>query len=138
MSKFIGFALTCAFLCSHMSIAKAANDGGWVSCKDGLQAHGEKACESHGGRVIPVNATPIDTTQGLARNQTVSSRTLSNKTVTAKKTKTQRSAALVKPQKAGAKRTNTPTAKCMDGAMYFSTERRGACLKHGGIRSWYG
>jgi Protein of unknown function (DUF3761) len=127
MRKLIGFVAAFAFLCSSASIAIAADNGGWVSCKDGLQVRGERACEAHGGVVLAKStSTPIDASKGPVPNKTA-----------AKKTKTQKVAATTTKKKTVAKRTNTPTAKCMDGAMYFSTERRGACLKHGGVRSWY-
>jgi len=129
MSKFVGFAAAIAFLCSGISIANAAGDGGWVTCRDGMKMHSGGACDNHGGVVIEPNkstSAPIDTTKGLRPNNTA----------TVKKAKTQKTAATTKPQKTASKKTSGPTARCMDGAMYFSTERRGACAAHGGVRSW--
>jgi len=127
MSKFVGFAVTIAFLSSGISIANAAGDGAWVTCRDGMKMHSGGACENHGGVLIePSKSIPIDTSKGLTPNGTA----------TVKKTKTQKTAATTKPQKTVSKKTSGPTARCMDGAMYFSTERRGACAAHGGVRSW--
>ena len=112
-------------MCSGISIATAADDGGWVTCKDGLQMHGGGECSNHGGVLIAKStSTPIDTTKGLTPN----------KTATTKKSPTQKTAAVAKTKKAVSNKTSGPTAKCMDGAMYFSTERRGACASHGGVR----
>jgi hypothetical protein len=129
MSKLVGFAVTCAFLCGAISIASAADAGGWVTCKDGMQMHGGGQCWNHGGEVIPESkAIPIDTTKGLAPN----------KTAATKKTKTQKTAAAGETKKKTvSNRSNTPTAKCRDGAMYFSLDRHGACGNHGGVHHWY-
>jgi len=130
MSKFIGFAVTIAFICSGISIANAANDGSWVTCRDGMKMHSGGACENHGGVLIEPTkstSTPIDTRKGLTPSNTA----------TAKKTQTQKTAATTKPQKAVSKKTSGPTARCNDGAMYYSTKRSGACAAHGGVRSWF-
>jgi hypothetical protein len=134
MRTIIALGVAFALLCSGISIA-AADDGGWVTCKDGMKMHGGGACESHGGVQIPVTkstptvkSTPIDTTKGLTPN----------KTATTTKPKAQKTAASNTTQKhAASKKTHDPTAKCMDGAMYFSTEHRGACAAHGGVNKWY-
>ena len=128
MKKLIGFAAAFVFLCNAISIANAADTGGWVTCKDGMQMHGGGACANHGGVLIEENkSTSIDTTKGLTPNK-----------ATTKKTKTQKTAASsVTKKKSVSKRSSSPTASCNDGAMYFSTERRGACAKHGGVRYWY-
>lgn len=133
MKKFIRFAAAFAFVCSGISFANAADDG-WVSCKDGLKVRGERACEAHGGTVMPITASPIpiDASKAPTPNKTASA-----KTIKTQKAKTQKVASVAAKKKTVSKRTNTPTAKCVDGAMYYSTERRGACLKHGGVRSWY-
>jgi len=133
MNKFVGLAATFAFLCSEISIATAADDGGWVNCKDGMKMHGGGACSNHGGVLIPEStSTPIDTTKGFT----------ANKTTTEKKTKKQKTAAstatksTATKKKTVSKKSSGPTARCMDGAMYFSTEHRGACASHGGVRNW--
>ena len=130
MSKCIAFAATFALLCSGVSIATAADDGGWVTCKDGMKMHGGGACANHGGVLIPTStSTPINTTKSVTPKRTA----------TATKTKTHTtSVSNTTRKKVTAKATSSPTAKCMDGAMYFSRERRGACAKHGGVDKWYG
>jgi len=128
MSKFVGFAVTIAVLFGNISIANAAGDGSWVTCRDGMKMHSGGACDSHGGVVIePSKSLAIDTTKGLTPNNTA----------TAKKPKTQKTAATTKPQKTASKKTSGPTARCNDGAMYYSTKRSGACAAHGGVRSWF-
>jgi hypothetical protein len=127
MRKFIGFAVTCAFLCSDISVAAAADAGGWVTCKDGMQMHGGGACANHGGALIDENkSTPIDTTKGLTPNKTAAKKSQTQKTVASAATE----------KKTVAKKSSGPTAKCKDGAMYFSTEHRGACASHGGVKHW--
>jgi alpha-acetolactate decarboxylase len=134
MRKFIGFAATCALLCGDISIATAADAGGWVTCKDGMQMHGGGACANHGGVLIEENkSTPVDTTKGLEPKTATKA-----KNTNTQKTKTQKTAATSETKnKTVSKRSNSPTAKCKDGAMYFSTERHGACASHGGVRQWY-
>jgi hypothetical protein len=128
MSKTIAFAATLAFLCCDISIVTAADDGGWVTCKDGSQTHGGGACANHGGvLIVDSTSTVIDTTKDLAPTK-----------ATTKKSKTQKTAASTATnKKAVSKRSSSPTARCVDGAMYFSTERRGACASHGGVRYWF-
>ena len=127
MNKFIAFAATFALLSSGISIATAADDGGWVTCKDGMKMHGGGACANHGGVLLATStSTPIDTTKGLTPNKT------------ATKPKMQKTASKATHKIAVSKRSSGPTAKCIDGAMYFSRERRGACASHGGVAKWYG
>jgi hypothetical protein len=90
--------------------------------------HSGGACANHGGVLIEMNTTPIDTTKNLTPT----------KTATKEKTKSQKTAAsAATKKKTVSKKSSSPTAKCNDGAMYFSTERRGACASHGGIRYWF-
>jgi hypothetical protein len=135
MNKSVRFAAMFAFLCSGSSIAVAAGDGGWVTCKDGLQVRGERACDVHGGVVLAKSSSnsplPIDTRQPLSPNATP------GKSASIKKSQAQKVVASATTKKKATNTRNTPTAKCMDGAMYYSTQRRGACAKHGGVRSWY-
>ena len=122
MSKFIGFAITFAFLLSGTSVANAAGDGAWVTCKDGMKMHSGADCSTHGGELIEMKKTkPIDTTKALTPK---------------KATTTKQTTSTGKAQQAATKKRSVVTARCNDGAMYQSTERRGACGKHGGVRHW--
>jgi hypothetical protein len=132
MKKFIALASILTSLCTGLSMA--AEDDGWLTCKDGLKVHKGASCENHGGvqiaaikstsTVIPIKTTRIDTKQGLAP--------------TAKaKTPKSKAASSARPRTVS-RSTRNPTAKCLDGALYFSRERRGACASHGGVDKWYG
>jgi hypothetical protein len=135
MNKFMSLTATFALLYGGTTIVFAAEAGEWVTCKDGLKMHGGGACSNHGGVLIeankstPVKTTPIDTTKGFVPKQTAT--TAKSKTPSASASKSTQ-------KKAASTTTRNPTAKCLDGAMYFSTERKGACSKHGGVDKWFG
>ena len=131
MNKFAALAATFALLCNGSAVAIAANGGTTVTCKDGTKRHASKdACSDHGGVKKSKNtSTPIDTTKGLTPPSS-STTTTKNKTNASSVSKTTR-------KKTTSKATRNPTARCNDGAQYFSTERRGACASHGGVKTWY-
>ena len=127
MSKSIMFAMF-ALLCSIASIAAAA-DGEWLTCKDGLHVHDGGTCSTHGGVLIEAKkSTPIDTANGVTPNKTAATKTKSHAATTSKTTQ----------KKTTSKRVSGPSAKCKDGAMSYSTQRKDACGKHGGVDQWYG
>jgi hypothetical protein len=130
MNKSIAFAAAFTLLCSGATVAIAAANDTIVTCKDGTRTNaGSSVCSKHGGVQKTENAsTPIDTTKGFARNQTATTTKTKTHTTTASNTT---------HKKAASKATSSPTAKCIDGAMYFSTERRGACASHGGVDKWF-
>jgi hypothetical protein len=130
MKKPIAFTAASALLFSGISIATAADDGEWVTCKDGMKMHSGGTCANHGGVLIetnaaPIKSTPINASKGVSKPA-------------AAKAKTQKTATASKARRKLASTTRNPTAKCMDGAQYFSRERRGACASHGGVDKWYG
>ncbi|HYM34512.1 MAG TPA: DUF3761 domain-containing protein [Steroidobacteraceae bacterium] len=128
MNKSIAFAAAFALVCGCATVAIAVASDTIVTCKDGTRTNaGSSVCFKHGGVQNTENAsTPIDTTKGFAPN------------ATATKTKTHTTTASnTTHKKTASKATSSPTAKCKDGAMYFSTERRGACASHGGVDKWY-
>jgi hypothetical protein len=127
MRKFFIFA-TSALLCSIVSIAAAA-DGEWVTCKDGLHVHDGGTCSTHGGVLIEAKkSTPIDASKSVASNKTTATKTKSHTTTASKNTQ----------NKTTSKRVSGPSAKCKDGAMSYSSQRKDACGKHGGVAQWYG
>ena len=133
MNKSIAFALACALVCSGTAVTIAAASDTIVTCKDGTRTNaGRSVCSKHGGvQKTESTSTPIDTTKGLAPNQTATKTSAKTQTHTTTAANTTRG-------KVSSKATGSPTAKCNDGAMYFSRERVGACASHGGVNKWYG
>ena len=133
MSKSIGVAATFALLCGGISTANA-DDGAWVTCKNGMQVHSGASCEQHGG--VRIEMTKSTTAKPIPIHAL---KTPTPNNGAAAKTKTQKTASSgTSKKKTASNATRNPTAKCMDGAMYFSTQRSGACAKHGGVDKWYG
>jgi hypothetical protein len=132
MKKFIAFAAACALLCVGTTVATAAAAGEWITCKDGLKVQNEVTCAMHGGVLIetikstPIKSKPIDASKGLAPKQTAT--TMST---------TKNSSTHTSTRKKVATKSSSPTAKCNDGALYYSRERRNACATHGGVKDWY-
>jgi hypothetical protein len=128
MSKIITFAAAAALLCCG-SFVIAAETSTSVTCKDHTKDHaGKDACSHHGGvQKAKSAATPIDTTKGFtADNKALSA---NDKTPTKQASNTK--------HKSATHATNYPTARCNDGAQYFSKKRPGACMSHGGVKTWY-
>jgi hypothetical protein len=120
-------ALALLLMAALASTAAIAADKPLYTCTDGAQTSAKHLCGEHGGvkgSVPNANGAskPIDTTKGL---------TPPTKTATTSKSKTSNKSA------SASKRTGGPTAKCNDGALYYSTEHKGACLSHGGVDKWY-
>jgi hypothetical protein len=137
MNKLVALAIVFALLSNGGTAAIAAESDVKMACNDGTmdQVKGKDTCSKHGGvwkaksgTSTRSAATPIDTTKGL---------TPPSKTAATTKIKT-RTASGTTPKKAPSRGTRGPTAKCMDGALYYSRERRGACATHGGVDKWYG
>jgi len=130
MRKFFSIAAAVGLLCSG-TLVFAADSGAKVTCADGTIQHSKAACADHHGVQPSKSAsTPIDTTKGLTPPKT---------TATSSANKTQASSTSKSAKKKTASMaSSSPTAKCNDGAMYFSRERRGACASHGGVKTWYG
>lgn len=132
MKKLIALFAASALFCGA-SDTFAGSDS-LIECSDGsLSQDVMGACTNNGGRKSKGAATPIKVSKGAApidtRNGFISNKNVKSKTTVASANN---------KKKTTSKISSSPTAKCNDGAMYFSRERKGACSKHGGVDKWYG
>ena len=131
MHKFVALAAAVGLLCTGTATAIAADTVAKVTCADGTIEHSKGECSAHRGvQAAKDTSTPIDTTKGLTPPKKTAT-TSSSKTPTSSTSKSAK-------KKTASMASSSPTAKCNDGAMYFSRERRGACASHGGVKKWYG
>jgi hypothetical protein len=135
MKMFVAFATGIALLAGNTALGIAAGiDAQVIHCKDGTEVYLESACADRGGALKIVGtskSTKIKTTKELAPKKAG--------TTTTTKTKDRVAAGSTKVRNTRVTQsTHSPTAKCVDGAMYFSRERRGACAAHGGVDKWIG
>ena len=107
---------------------RAASARASVACADGTTGTaGRGACSRHGG-IAGSTATPApapEATRPMAAPARASTRA--------------RSSSAPAAASSGAKEDNDPTnalAQCNDGMYSHATNRRGACSRHGGVKSW--
>src|SRR5215471_11966833 len=113
MNKLVAITAALTFLSLGSPIASAADSSTSVTCNDHTKQHGGKdACAHHGGVQKPkTTATPIDTTKGF---------TPDNKATSASSKSNASHASSTAQKKTNSNATSYPTARCNDGAQYFS------------------
>ena len=108
----------------------AASAAAKVTCSDGTEGKaGRGACSRHGGIAgsAPASAQATAPTPRPAPAATARA-----------STRSRASAAPANPS-SGASEDNNPTgaiAQCNDGMYSHSSNRRGACSRHGGVKAW--
>ncbi len=128
MSKSVAFAAFLLLIDAVATVGIAAEiRNSTMTCNDGTEVYLESACAHRGGlKKVASAAPPVKVSKGFTSSTTTSTK------------KTKAAATSKNRKKTASRSTRDPTAKCLDGALYYSTKRQGACAAHGGVDKWYG